>query len=177
MDTLTLSDFEKLTTEEVMEHLHVQDSERAFCVYEALKRGVPHQTIYDITKIDWWFLDKMQHLANLELGLKNGPLTREKYLDGQALGFLDKTILRLSGAEKLPMARNVCRFKMVDTCAAEFAAKTPYSTPPSMRKTRPSSSSMPIRPARRRSSSSAPAPSASARASSSTTALSTQSGR
>ena len=73
MDTLTLSDFEKLTTEEVIEHLHVQDSERAFCVYEALKRGVPHQTIYDITKIDWWFLDKMQHLANLELGLKTAP--------------------------------------------------------------------------------------------------------
>ena len=85
MDTLTLSDFEKLTTEEVIEHLHVQDSERAFCVYEALKRGVPHQTIYDITKIDWWFLDKMQHLANLELGLKNGPLTREKYLEAKQL--------------------------------------------------------------------------------------------
>ena len=126
MDTLTLSDFEKLTTEEVIEHLHVQDSERAFCVYEALKRGVPHQTIYDITKIDWWFLDKMQHLANLELGLKNGPLTREKYLEAKHYGFLDKTILRLSGAEKLPMDNYVCGFKMVDTCAAEFAAKTPY---------------------------------------------------
>ena len=126
MDTLTLSDFEKLTTEEVIEHLHVQDSERAFCVYEALKRGVPHQIIYDITKIDWWFLDKMQHLANLELGLKNGPLTREKYLEAKHYGFLDKTILRLSGAEKLPMDNYVCGFKMVDTCAAEFAAKTPY---------------------------------------------------
>ena len=56
-------DFEKLSTEEVIEHLHVQDDERAFCVYEALKRGVPHETIYDITKIDWWFLDKLQHLG------------------------------------------------------------------------------------------------------------------
>ncbi len=63
LDTMTLPDFEKLTTEEVIEHLHVQDSERAFCVYEALKRGVAHDVIYDITKIDWWFLDKLQHLA------------------------------------------------------------------------------------------------------------------
>ncbi len=46
LDTMTLPDFEKLTTEEVIEHLHVQDSERAFCVYEALKRGVAHQTSF-----------------------------------------------------------------------------------------------------------------------------------
>ena len=65
LDTMTLPDFEKLTTEEVIEHLHVQDSERAFCVYEALKRGVAHDVIYDITKIDWWFLDKLQHLPTL----------------------------------------------------------------------------------------------------------------
>ena len=70
LDTMTLPDFEKLTTEEVIEHLHVQDSERAFCVYEALKRGVAHDVIYDITKIDWWFLDKLQHLADIEMGLK-----------------------------------------------------------------------------------------------------------
>ena len=126
MDTLTLPAFEELTTEQVIEHLHVQDSERAFCVYEALKRGVPHKTIYDITRIDWWFLDKMQHLADLELGLKTGPLTREKYLEAKHYGFLDKTIRRLSGVEQLPMDHYVAGFKMVDTCAAEFAAKTPY---------------------------------------------------
>ena len=68
LDTMTLPDFEKLTTEEVIEHLHVQDSERAFCVYEALKRGVPHDVIYDITKIDWWFLDKLQHLPTSRWG-------------------------------------------------------------------------------------------------------------
>ena len=126
MDTLTLPAFEELSTEEIIDHLHVQDSERAFCVYEALKRGVPHQTIYDITKIDWWFLDKMQHLADLELGLKQGELTREKYLEAKKYGFLDKTILRLSGADKLPVENLRAGFKMVDTCAAEFAAKTPY---------------------------------------------------
>ena len=102
LDTLTLPDFEKLSTEEVIEHLHVQDSERAFCVYEALKRGVPHETIYDITKIDWWFLDKMQHLADIEMGLKNGELTTEKYLSAKKFGFLDKTIKRLAGVDTLP---------------------------------------------------------------------------
>ena len=126
MDTLTLPDFEKLPTEEIIDHLHVQDSERAFCVYEALKRGVDHKTIYDITKIDWWFLDKMQHLADLELGLKEGELTREKYLEAKKYGFLDKTIRRLSGAEALPVEDLHASFKMVDTWSAEFAAKTPY---------------------------------------------------
>ena len=61
----------------------MQDSERAFCVYEALKRGVPHDVIYDITKIDWWFLDKLQHLADIEMGLKTGELTTEKYLNAK----------------------------------------------------------------------------------------------
>ena len=125
LDTMTLPDFEKLTTEEVIEHLHVQDSERAFCVYEALKRGVAHDVIYDITKIDWWFLDKLQHLADIEMGLKNGELTTEKYLNAKRFGFLDKTIKRLAGVDTLPEAPKAA-FKMVDTCAAEFAAKTPY---------------------------------------------------
>ena len=126
LDTLTLPDFEKLSTGEIIDHLHVQDSERAFCVYEALKRGVDHKTIYDITKIDWWFLDKMQHLADLEQGLKTGELTREKYLEAKKYGFLDKTILRLSGAGQLPGDPLRAAFKMADTCAAEFAARTPY---------------------------------------------------
>ena len=80
MDTLTLADFEKLSTPEIIEHLHVQDSERVFCVYEALKRGVDHKIIHKITKIDHWFLDKMQHLADLETGLANGELTKESIL-------------------------------------------------------------------------------------------------
>ncbi|MBQ5754249.1 MAG: carbamoyl-phosphate synthase large subunit, partial [Oscillospiraceae bacterium] len=125
METLTLPAFEELTTEEVIEHLHVQDSERAFCVYEALKRGVDHNIIFDITKIDRWFLAKMQHLADLELGLKNGELTKEKYYEAKKYGFLDKTIARLTGVEELPW-KAVASYKMVDTCAAEFAARTPY---------------------------------------------------
>ena len=124
LDTMTLPELESLTTEEVIARLPRQDSERAFVVYECLKRGVDHKVIYDVTKIDWWFLDKMQHLADIENGLKTQPLTVEAYKNAKKYGFLDKTIRRLSGQE-LPCQLNA-GFKMVDTCAAEFAAKTPY---------------------------------------------------
>ena len=108
--------------------MHVQDAERVFCVYEALKRGIDHQTIYRITKIDWWFLDKMQHLADLEKGLAkcNGVLTEEQYKTAKKYGFQDKTIKRLAQVDTLPVENYRAGFKMVDTCAAEFSANTPY---------------------------------------------------
>ena len=121
LDTMTLPELESLTTEEVIARLPRQDSERAFVVYECLKRGVDHKVIYDVTKIDWWFLDKMQHLADIENGLKTQPLTVEAYKNAKKYGFLDKTIRRLSGQE-LPCQLNA-GFKMVDTCAAEFIAQ------------------------------------------------------
>ena len=128
MDTLTHKPFEELTDEEVVEHMHVQDAERVFCVYEALKRGIDHKVIYDITKIDWWFLDKMQHLADLEKGLAkcNGVLTEEQYKTAKKYGFQDKTIKRLAQVDTLPVENYRAGFKMVDTCAAEFSANTPY---------------------------------------------------
>ena len=128
MDTLTHKPFEELTDDEIVAHLHVQDAERVFCVYEALKRGIDHETIYKITKIDWWFLDKMQHLANLENGLAkcNGVLTEEQYKTAKKYGFQDKTIKRLAQVDTLPVENYRAGFKMVDTCAAEFSANTPY---------------------------------------------------
>ena len=128
MDTLTHKPFEELTDEEVVEHMHVQDAERVFCVYEALKRGIDHKVIYDITKIDWWFLDKMQHLADLEKGLAqcNGQLSLEQYKTAKKYGFQDKTIRRLAQVDTLPVENYRAGFKMVDTCAAEFSANTPY---------------------------------------------------
>ena len=186
MDTLTHKPFEELTDEEIVAHLYVQDAERVFCVYEALKRGIDHETIYRITKIDWWFLDKMQHLANLENGLAkcNGVLTEEQYKTAKKYGFQDKTIKRLAQVDTLPVENYRAGFKMVDTCAAEFSANTPYSTPPTTATTKPRSS-LPRRkpqppprasPKRKRCWSLVPAPSASVRASNSTTALSTVSG-
>ena len=128
MDTLTHKPFEELTDDEIVAHMHVQDAERVFCVYEALKRGIDHETIYRITKIDWWFLDKMQHLANLEKGLAkcNGVLTEEQYKTAKKYGFQDKTIKRLAQVDTLPVENYRAGFKMVDTCAAEFSANTPY---------------------------------------------------
>ena len=128
MDTLTHKPFEELTDDEIVAHLHVQDAERVFCVYEALKRGIDHETIYRITKIDWWFLDKMQHLADLEKGLAkcNGVLSLEQYQTAKKYGFQDKTIKRLAQVDVLPVENYRAGFKMVDTCAAEFSANTPY---------------------------------------------------
>ena len=82
----------------------------------------------DITKIDWWFLDKMQHLADLEKGLAkcNGVLSLEQYQTAKKYGFQDKTIKRLAQVDALPVENYRAGFKMVDTCAAEFSANTPY---------------------------------------------------
>ena len=124
LETPTLPALAGLSTEQVVQQLHVQDSDRCFCVYEALKRGVAHDTIYSITKIDPWFLTKLQHLADLEMGLAREPLTEQAYRTAKRYGFLDKTIQRLSGQE-IPLKLNAS-YKMVDTCAAEFAARTPY---------------------------------------------------
>ncbi len=128
METLTLNTLAELDNDALVQQLHVQDAERMFCVYEALKRGISHEVIYNITKIDWWFLDKLQHLADLELGLAacNGNLSVAQYKQAKQYGFMDKTIKRLAQVEELPCEPLHAGYKMVDTCAAEFAASTPY---------------------------------------------------
>ena len=129
LETPTLETLSALTDEEVVEKLHVCDSDRSFVVYEAIKRGVSFETIYNITKIDPWFLAKLQGLAETELalaGLRGGILTEELYRTAKMQGFLDKTVLRLTGLDALPFEKLRASYKMVDTCAAEFAAETPY---------------------------------------------------
>ena len=126
MDTLTLPAFEELSTEEIIDHLHVQDSERAFCVYEALKRACPTRPSTTSPRSTGGFLDKMQHLADLELGLKQGELTAKSTWKPRNTAFWTRPSCALSGADKLPVENLRAGFKMVDTCAAEFAAKTPY---------------------------------------------------
>ena len=169
-------------------HMHVQDAERVFCVYEALKRGIDHQTIYRITKIDWWFLDKMQHLADLEKGLAKcqGTLTEAQYK-----GKPRSTAFRIRPSSAWPRWtsppwRTTAPASRWWIPVPPSSRPTPLtSTPPTTATTRPLHSSprkrprLPRRasPKRRRSSSSVPAPSASVRASSSTTARSTASGR
>lgn len=128
MDTMTKKAFTKLSDEEVLKKLEDVDVDRSFCVFEALKRGISIDTIHDITKIDKWFIAKLNNLVELENRLAEGELTEEKYLLAKKYCYLDSTIERLSG-QKLAdkgIDRKLAVYKMVDTCAAEFAASTPY---------------------------------------------------
>ncbi|MCH5348015.1 MAG: carbamoyl-phosphate synthase large subunit [Oscillospiraceae bacterium] len=124
MDTLNLKKLERLPDDEVKNLLYNVDDERAFAVFEALKRGIPIETIHDITKIDCWFLSKLNNLVELERYLSDGTLTEEKYDLAKRYGYLDSTIERIS-SQKCPK-RTRAVFKMVDTCAGEFKAETPY---------------------------------------------------
>lgn len=124
LSSLNMPKLAKFSDEEIVEKLHDLTDERLFVVYEAIKRGVAIETIYDITKIDEWFLYKMRNLSEYEKSIAGKVITRSQYMKGKKLGYPDKELERLSG-NKLPMhARST--FKMVDTCGAEFAAQTPY---------------------------------------------------
>ena len=103
--------------------LRVADDLRLFNIFEALKAGWSVERIHEITKIDRWFLAKLQNLANYEARIANG-LSDGDYLLGKKLGYPDAALKRLSGATELPQIRSA--FKMVDTCGAEFDAETPY---------------------------------------------------
>ncbi len=124
IDTMHMKKFEKLSDDELMKKLETVDDERSFQVYEALRRGVSVEKIHQITMIDEWFLEKLLNLINLERWLEDGELTSEKYNVAKRFGYLDSTIERISG-QKCPEKRRAV-FKMVDTCAGEFKAETPY---------------------------------------------------
>lgn len=124
IDSMNLKKLESLSTEEILEKLKTVDDERSFQVYEALKRGISVEKLHEITMIDCWFLNKLLNMVNLEKWLAEGELTEEKYLTAKNYGYLDSTIERMSG-QKCPMHKSAV-FKMVDTCAGEFKAETPY---------------------------------------------------
>lgn len=110
----------------IWERLRRVDDRRIFTIFEALKSGVSVEEIFSITKIDRWFLWKLQGLADFEQALEKDGLTAERYAEGKRLGYPDGTLLRLSGAERLPEEPRKAVYKMVDTCGAEFDAETPY---------------------------------------------------
>ena len=124
LDSMNLRKLKKLSDEEIYNKIKDVDDERSFVVFEAIKRGVALEEIHDITKIDMWFLSKLKNLADLEAYLADGELTCEKYDLAKKYGYLDSTIERMSG-QKCPK-RTRAVFKMVDTCAGEFKAETPY---------------------------------------------------
>ncbi len=124
LDTLNLPKFAAETEEALWEiAVHATD-ERLFAVYELLKRGVTVEEMHEKTMIDCWFLSKLMNLLSYERELEKGQLTEELYTQGKRLGYPDSTIARLSGRQ-VTFPRKTT-YKMVDTCAGEFAAHTPY---------------------------------------------------
>ena len=124
LDTLNHPKFIAMSAEQLRSEIGKMTDERLFAVYAALKKGITVDEIYAVTKIDEWFLEKLKNLADFEGEISGKKLSRAQYLEGKRLGYPDKALARFSG-EKLPAHRRAV-FKMVDTCAAEFAAQTPY---------------------------------------------------
>lgn len=124
VDSMNMKKYEEMSLEEIMERLNVVDDERAFQLYEAMKRGVTIDDLHRLTMVDNWFLNKLMNLIELEREMASQPLTNDLYLLAKQYGYLDATIERISG-KKCPMHRHAV-YKMVDTCAGEFKAETPY---------------------------------------------------
>lgn len=132
VDCLLSVDFSGLSAEELTERLKVVDDQRIYVIAEALRKGVDYQTIHEITMIDVWFIDKLAILVEMEEALQKGPLTVELLKEAKRIEFPDNVISRLTGMSEKEIRQMrydngiVAAFKMVDTCAAEFAASTPY---------------------------------------------------
>ena len=132
VDSLMSYDFSALSDEELEEQLHVVDDRRIYVIAEALRRGVSYEHIHDITKIDIWFIDKISILVEMEQRLQKEELTVELLKEAKRIEFPDNVIAQLTGktTEEIRDMRYandiVVGFKMVDTCAAEFEATTPY---------------------------------------------------
>jgi len=113
-----------LSDEDIRVRLSLQDDHRLFTVFEALKKGLSVDEIFDITKIDRFFLFRLKNLADLEMRLEKTGLQPGDYPLLKKLGYPDSAIRRLTGVQDLPGWP--FSYKMVDTCGAEFAAETPY---------------------------------------------------
>ncbi len=121
LDTLNAA---PLSTAPLAERLTEQNDRRLFTVYEALMSGMSVDEIHNITKIDKFFINKIENIAACERELKSVPLTDETYFKAKRFGFTDDAIKRIAGVTVLPEFSY--SYKMVDTCAAEFFAETPY---------------------------------------------------
>ena len=107
------------------ERLASMDDLRLFTIFEALSQGVSVEHIHEITKIDPWFICKLQNLVSFEASLQGG-ISEAQYLQGKHYGYPDKTLARLAGVDVSALPHRLPSYKMVDTCAAEFQAQTPY---------------------------------------------------
>lgn len=132
VDSLQYPEFQVFSDEELEEELYRVDDRRIFAVAEAIRRGTTLEHIHEITKIDIWFLDKIAILVETEKELSEKPLDYELLLKAKRLEFPDEVIGRIvnKSVEEIKALREEygihAAFKMVDTCAAEFEATTPY---------------------------------------------------
>lgn len=132
VDCLLDYDFTELSDDELIDQLKKVDDRRIWVIAEALRRGVDYDVIYNITMIDKWFIDKLAIIVEMENTLKTEELTKELLKEAKRIEFPDKIIARLTGKteEEIAGLRDEygikAGFKMVDTCAAEFEATTPY---------------------------------------------------
>ena len=132
VDCLRSYDFSTLSVEELLERLKIVDDQRIYVIAEAIRKGISYEQIHDITKIDLWFIDKIAILTEMEHALETQPLTVELLKEAKRIEFPDNVIARLTGKTEQEIKKmrydNGIKavYKMVDTCAAEFAASTPY---------------------------------------------------
>ena len=132
VDCLKSYDFSHLDNDALLMQLGKVDDRRIWVIAEALRRGMAYEIIHSITKIDFWFIDKLAILVEMEQALEKGPLTPELLKEAKRMEFPDNVIARLTGKTEAEIKtmrhENQIRaaYKMVDTCAAEFAAETPY---------------------------------------------------
>lgn len=124
LDSLSLPKLKSMTNEQLMCDMKKCTDERLFVVFEALKRGISSDEVHSATMIDKWFLKKLENMVRMDERLQEGKLNDSLYRQAKKLGYPDKVIERLSGCKVKDPLRAV--YKMVDTCAAEFAAETPY---------------------------------------------------
>ena len=132
VDCLQSYDFSELNKEELLERLKVVDDQRIYVIAEAIRKGIDYDTIHAITMVDCWFIDKLAILVEMEQALQKGPLTIALLKEAKRIEFPDNVIARLSGKTEKEIKEMrytngiTASFKMVDTCAAEFEASTPY---------------------------------------------------
>ena len=132
VDSLMSYSFAELNVEELKERLKIIDDQRIFVIAEAIRKGIDYDTIHDITKVDVWFIDKIAILVEMEQKLRTSELTVDLLKEAKRIEFPDNVIAQLAGktTEEIRDMRYdngiVAAFKMVDTCAAEFEAATPY---------------------------------------------------
>ena len=132
IDSLDIGRYSNRSKEELLERIHIVDDRRIFIIAELIRKGATYEEIHDITKIDLWFIDKIAHLVEMEQTLKNETLTPEILAEAKRMEFPDVVIANYTGMTEREIhdMRHengiVASFKMVDTCAAEFEASTPY---------------------------------------------------